>query len=148
MPDFNKEAADSKYVYKTYTFVTENINLSTSLHHLALLLAIIFSKLCPNVFTEATSANLLSPLLASTEESAQQYLNTLPWSNRLAAGKKGNTRRDLYICMVTTYIISLYEPKSPIRLHHDSSGQFGRWWTEKHSELHLCQKQQQTLIHA
>jgi hypothetical protein len=89
-PEFEGER-DAKFVKETYVYVIENINLNLPLHHLALILGIIFSKLCPNVFTEATALIFSSPQLTSSPDSAHQFLNKIPWSSHQAAEKKGNT---------------------------------------------------------
>lgn len=138
-PTIHASPDGSTHVKDTYEYIARNIDLVKPLHRLSLLLAIIFSKVCPNVFTEASTADLTSRDLHHSDVSAQEYLNTLPWLNRLDAGKRGNTQRDSYLSMVTTYILAIYDPNSPIRVYHNQKGQFGRWWTEKHSQSIISQ---------
>jgi hypothetical protein len=134
-PDFST-SEDSQYVRETYKYVRDNINLDHPLHHLALIIGIIFSHLCPDVFTEAPPLSAGgSAELHRSNEVAAKYLSTLPWSNRTDAAKKGNTQRDIYVCMVTTYIVALYDPKSPLRQYHSLHGKLGNPWTGKHSEF-------------
>jgi hypothetical protein len=120
-------------VKETYQQVLQTIQLSERLPRLALLVAILFSKLCPNVFTQTSGVDADSSALASTNESAREFLNNLPWSSRLGSGKKGTRQRSIYIAMVTVYIVAMYDPQSPIRVQHEQSGSFGSSWTEKHS---------------
>jgi hypothetical protein len=122
---------EAAYVKETYEYVRQRINLQLPLHQLALCIAIVFSKLCPRVFTEAPTSVPLE--LVNSEEDAQLFLTTLPWVSRAAAGKRGNSQRDLYICMVTVYIIALYDSASPLRVYHTKHQSLGRFWTDKHS---------------
>lgn len=132
MPEFSG-VGSAQYVKDTYIEVSETIDLDLPLHHLALLLAIIFSCLCPNVYTSPPKPIDVS--ISQDFSTSHHYLSTLPWVNRLAAGKKGNTRRNLYISMVTIYILALYNPESRLRKYHRENGQLGRAWTDKHSKL-------------
>jgi hypothetical protein len=129
-PMFNSDSG-TEYVVDTYQYIKSRINLGKPLHHLALLIAIIFSKLCPNVFTD--KPNPVPSVISQSEEAARQYLSTLKWTNRVAA-KRGNTRRDLYICMVMVFILALYDQKSPLRQYYASHKVFGKAWNDKHSE--------------
>lgn len=117
---------------ETYDYVNERLDLTKTLHRLALLLAIIFSMLCPRVYMDYGSRD--SPDLEHCD-TARIYLNTIPWNSRQDAGKKGNMQRDIYIGMVTTYIVALYDKSSPIRRHFISSKGLGEGWTDKHSAL-------------
>ncbi len=133
-PDIRSEGPETRYVRETYDYAAERLDLSNPLHHLAFLLGVIYSKLCPNVFTELPRDDFSSDALKKDEKSAREYLNSIPWTNRIAAGKKGTSRRDLYISMITFYIIAIYDRHSPLIRHHEKHQQFGRAWTEKHSE--------------
>lgn len=134
-PDIRSESPETRYVRQTYDYAAKQFDLSNPLHHLALLLGVIYSKLCPNVFTEPPRDDNSSNALMKDEQSAREYLNSIPWSNRMAAGKKGNIRRDLYISMIAFYIVAIYDRNSPLVQHFEKKRQFGRAWTEKHSEF-------------
>jgi hypothetical protein len=116
------------YVEKTYTHVRLHLSPEKPLHQLALIIAIVFSKLAPTLFTKKPSIPNSNALL--NYSSTKEYLDTLPWQARSG---KGITQRSLLVTMVTTYIIALYDDFSPLREYFDIHKQLGSPWTEKHS---------------
>ena len=119
----------ASYVGETYRYVRENFALPETLHQLALIMGIIFSKLTPNVFTVKPEA--VPSQATSTEHSTREYLNTLDWETR---DKKGLTQQNIFVSMVTTYIIAFYDANSPLRNYIATHGHLGKSWTEKHCE--------------
>jgi hypothetical protein len=51
------------------------------------------------------------------------------------SSKKGMSERTIFISMITTFIIAIYEPQSPLREHmrEAAKGGLGDAWTEKYS---------------
>jgi hypothetical protein len=121
----NEKAA---YVMETYRYVRENFSLPNPLHQLALIVGIVFSKLTPNVFLAKPASIPASRI--STEQSTQQYLNTLGWETRT---KKGLQQQNIFMSMVTTYIVAMYDSNSPLRKYIQKHGNLGDSWADKHS---------------
>jgi hypothetical protein len=67
---------------------------------------------------------------ADPQTVAAIYRN-IDWVSR---NKKGMKKKSIFICMFTTFIIALYEPKSPLRIHIQNTPRMGLGdvWTEKH----------------
>jgi hypothetical protein len=122
VPDKTKK----EYVDDTYAFVLENYKGSNKIHHLALLVAIIATdSLLPRLFLPVNSRP--SFLHANTKEKVRDIYEELPWCQR---NKKGMSDRKTFIGMITSFIIALYEPKSPLRQHMLTGG-LGNDWTYK-----------------
>lgn len=132
-PEFNK-SSEAVYVEETYRFVRNVFDAAHPLHHLALIAGIVFSRITPNVFVEKPTS--VSPRQLATHDSTAQYLKSLPWVNKK---KKGLAQRDIFITMIMTLIIGLYEPTSPLRSHISKSPKkgLGTLWTDKHGKPFL-----------
>ena len=120
------------YVDNTYTWVTSNYDGSRPLHRLALLVSIIASQLLPRLFLPKTASKHLFERANSPEEVHRVY-NTLGWE--LRKGKKGVADKTLFVSMITTFTIALYEQGSPLYQHMNQPGGkkgLGDPWTKKH----------------
>ena len=116
-----------KYVKDTYVWVSTNFDRSKPEHDLALILAIMFSKVLPNISLEKTD---ISSELTGNELTRQ--IRGLPW---LPPTRKGTSSPPPYITMMSTYIIALLDSRSPLRIHlQNHNNTFGNPWTDKHSE--------------
>jgi hypothetical protein len=71
LPSSFTEQQDAAHVKETYVSLKESIDLNKPLHHLALLLAIIFSRLCPNVFVDLPEN--VSLAISNSNDSAHAY---------------------------------------------------------------------------
>ncbi|KAI9430768.1 hypothetical protein H4582DRAFT_2103578 [Lactarius indigo] len=119
------------YIDDTYSWVRQVYNGSDHLHHLALLVAIIASSLLPNLFmpldvSRHRFANALS------HQQVRNVYSQIDWVSR---NKKGMSDRSIFIAMITSFIIALYDPSSPLRTHMSKSPRrgLGDDWTKKHS---------------
>lgn len=151
--DFTISTAPAKYVDDTYKWIIGAYLGTKSIHHLALLVAIIAScSLLPNLFTSKLKSGLfpvgitrsqVDDVYASLKwepkdipnASAKQSKSAKKKSNPSAAAK-GMTDRGIFIGMITTFIVALYEEESPLRVDmatNPSSG-LGDGWTSKHSK--------------
>ena len=122
--------AEVAYVDETYIWVRDTYDGTKPIHHLALLVGIITSFLLPNLFMPATvQKSTFSD--ARTNEAVRDLYATIPW---VAKSKKGMTDKRIFVSMVTTYIIALYEPTSPLRSSIAASKKkgLGDSWTQKH----------------
>jgi hypothetical protein len=117
------------YVAETYRYVKDNFALPEPLYQLALIMGLVFSKLTPNVFTAKPGD--IPPTALSTHRSTHAFLNTLEWETR---SKKGLSQQNIFVSMVATYIIAIYDPHSPLRKYFDKHQQMGDSWTMKHGK--------------
>lgn len=121
------------YVDATYIWVQEKYCAYKAVHHLALIVGIIAAKyFLPNLFYPAKK-NHLFPLGINRYQVDKVYAD-LEW---VAKGKnKGKTEQAIFIGMFTTFIIALYEEKSPLRVEMAKKrhGGLGEGWTNKHSQ--------------
>ena len=131
IPDMSL-SQDATYIMDTYRYVRDNFALPNPLHQLALIIGIMFSKLAPNVFTKKPKG--VDYEVLATPESTRTYLQTLGWETR---NKKGLTQQNIFVSMVTTYIIAIYDEDSPLRKYHAEHGTFGDHWSAKHSECFI-----------
>jgi hypothetical protein len=123
-----------KYVDDTYSWVRDAYDATRPLHHLALLIAIIASRLVPRLFLPKDINK--ETFRSAGPQQVQQIYNTIPWEFR---PKNGMTDKSIFVAMFATFIIALYEPGSPLRQHMLASGKggLGDAWTKKHSMCHL-----------
>jgi hypothetical protein len=122
------------YVNETFQWVKDAYDHRKPLHHLALLVSLIIACLRPNLFLPTDSSIRSHFMSANTKDKVRNAYNSLPWINK-KKDKKGVSDETLLVSMFTTFIIALYEPTSPLRLHMQSSsrGGLGDAWTSKYS---------------
>ena len=129
LPALSKQE-DSEYVKATYKKVFDDLDLEKPLHRLALMIGIVFSKLAPNIYTNSPSSG--PSALIDQEATAQNYLQTLPWSSK---SRGGSTEKGPLMSMMTVYILALYDEHSPLREYHKKEKKLGQKWTQKHGKL-------------
>jgi len=129
IPKFSINHPADAYVQKTYEFVMNIMDLEEPLHHLALIMGIIFSKLAPDVYLQKPES-LDNQNTIVSEREVERYLDRCKWTGR--HGKRGATNGDLYVAMVTTYIIAIYDARSPLRQYFAQHNSFGSAWQSKH----------------
>jgi hypothetical protein len=125
------------YVDETYSWVKHAYNSSNRLHHLALITGIITSLLLPNLFVPTDTRPFKSLFQdAHTPDQVHRLYNTIPWVSRQ---RNGMVSKPVFVSMVTTFIIALYEHDSPLRLSMKSSKKHGLGdkWTSKHCSFPL-----------
>ena len=124
--------SDVAYVDETYTWVRTHYDGSKSLHHLALLVAIIAASLLPRLFADADNTSRSAFSTADTPEKVRRIYEDVGW---IAKKKKGMLNKSIFVAMFTTFIIALYEKDSPLRKRMKKSGRqgLGEPWTKKHS---------------
>ncbi|KAH9039166.1 hypothetical protein EDB85DRAFT_2141432 [Lactarius pseudohatsudake] len=122
--------ANEAYVDDTYTWVRHNYDPRNPIHHLALVVAIIISHFLPNVFPPKPIPSTPFEHAFKTYDVYKAYC-TLPWEAR--PGKKGVSDRPIYIAMVTTFIIAIHEPDSPLGRKLVDTKSLGSFWTNKQS---------------
>lgn len=130
--DFGKPTpSQAEYVNRTYRWVRLNYNGANPLHHLALIVGIIVaSTFLPNLFIPTDCKHLFKNAISPSE--VRNVYNSLDW---LKKPKKGMKRKPIFVSMFTTFIIAIYDERSPLRVHMASKKLkgLGDAWTTKHS---------------
>jgi len=123
----------ASYVNDTYSWVRKAYDGTNRLHHLALLTAIITSLLLPNLGmpTSVTGALFKDAL---TPDKVRIVYNGIPWVEKT---NRGMVSRPIFVSMITTFIIALYESQSPLRQYMESNQKrgMGKTWTDKNSQF-------------
>ena len=114
-------------------WVKEHFDKRLPLHHTAMMVAIFFSKVLPKVFHHCKATDDLK------HANTTQVVRDAPWVVTSSTNHKGTTSPVPFIVMMSTFIISIYDSKSPLRSYMDShSDNLGQPWTKKHSmSLHI-----------
>ncbi|KAI9430746.1 hypothetical protein H4582DRAFT_2086078 [Lactarius indigo] len=118
------------YVDDTYNWVIHNYDPNKPIHRLALIVAIIVSHFLPFVFPPNPIPSLPFANAFDTYAVYKAY-STLPWQDR--KGKKGVSNRLIYVSMLTTFIIAIHEPSSPLGQRLAQTKTLGAPWTAKHT---------------
>ncbi|KAI5999940.1 hypothetical protein EDD15DRAFT_2362477 [Pisolithus albus] len=117
------------YVTKTYEWVRDNYDGSKPVHQTALIVAIIFAAVLPNILHDSTPSHLRS---VTTPEAITHAVRSSPWCPP-PPGRKGFTSSHHFVTMMSTFIIAMYEPTSPLRIYmNEHQGNMGAPWTSKH----------------
>jgi hypothetical protein len=124
--------SDAAYVNDTFLWVKQAYDKTKPLHHLALIVSLIVTCLRPQLFLPSNKSIRSQFIDAHTPKQVHQVYNNLPWVVRK---KKGMTDATRLVAMFTTFIIAIYEPKSPLCQHMASSDKAGLGdpWTNKYS---------------
>ncbi|KAI6044350.1 hypothetical protein EDC04DRAFT_2599410 [Pisolithus marmoratus] len=119
------------YVTDAYHFVRNKYDGSKPLHQLATLCAVACTGLIPSIFPPEKIS------YPSRKVQYEAYIRDLDWVTR--KNRKGITAAEPFIMMVISFIISLYEPDSPISHHIWDSSDLKLWWA-KHTKwnINIC----------
>lgn len=118
----------SRYVAETYDYVGSNYDGTNWRHHMALVWAILFSRVVP--FVAHQKPTNYPKESGSTQ--ATKMVRGIPW---IKAGEKrrGVTDPLPYITMMSTAIIALRDPNSPLSIQAGKNKDaVGKPWTDKH----------------
>ena len=127
--------SDTAYVNETFHWVKQAYDHKKPLHHLALLVSLIVTCLRPTLFLRTDPSIRSHFITADTKDKVRDVYHSLEWVAKEKRGKKGLSDEAILVSMFTTFIIALYEPTSPLRVHMKSSsrGGLGDAWTNKYS---------------
>jgi hypothetical protein len=120
----------------TYRWVRENYDGTKPVHHLALLVSIIVaSSIRPYLFVPANLKDVFSK--ARSKDAVREAFENVDWIEKPKKG--GMVDRSIFVSMITTFIIALYEKENPLRRSMSSSkrGGLGNDWRDKHGEPFL-----------
>ena len=97
-------------------------------HRLGIVLAIMFSKLLPNIaFPKSWDFDPQTDVTAKVRE--------LTW---IAPNHKGVSQTEPFITMMSTTIIAILDKESPLRIHMAlNNNALGDPWMEKHGESRI-----------
>jgi len=116
-------------IINTYKWAELNYDGNKPLHRMALLWSIMFSWVLPQVGIPAGT----DVGKANTAMEATSAILNIPWET---VKRKGTKAALPYIVMVTCYIISFFEPGSPLQMHlEENSNMLGDDWTKKHGKF-------------
>ncbi|KAI6102263.1 hypothetical protein F5141DRAFT_1135721 [Pisolithus sp. B1] len=120
---------DKSYVSETYTWVRNNYDGTKSLHQTAIIVAIFFAAAIPNVLHEPLPEHLRD---GGFGDSITNAVRSSAWCAP-PSDRKGFKLPNQFITMMSTFIIALYEPNSPLRKYmNDNGNKLGAPWTSKH----------------
>ncbi|KAF8624925.1 hypothetical protein AX14_011693 [Amanita brunnescens Koide BX004] len=120
----------SKYVADTYEYVDSIFNGSKWQHHMALVWAILFSRVAPNI-----SYRKLEKKPRDTSESTiTKMIREMSWVPPESKHRKGITSPKPFVTMVSTMIIAVRDPNSPLYKEAEKRKGFGNEWSQKHSK--------------
>ena len=119
---------NDEYVAKTYRWVTKFYDGAKPIHKTAMLLSIIFSRCLPNIFHDRNT-----PHSARGADEITRRVRNEAWIPKANMKQGGFSQRIPFVIMMATFIIAMYEDKSPLRAHMALHGNsFGEEWTKKH----------------
>ncbi|KAF7975169.1 hypothetical protein HWV62_10357 [Athelia sp. TMB] len=122
------------YISATYDWVIEHYDGAIPTHKFALLVAYLFSRVAPKLGHEG-APNKISAMKGSTKD-ITEHVRHVAWvpatETKNSSSRKGVTKTLPFIVMITTTIIALSDPLSPLRkymaAHNNSLGP----WSQKH----------------
>jgi hypothetical protein len=126
IPNTTKHA----YIKETYLWVSTNFDGEKTIHRLGIVLAIMFSRLLPNIAYPGEKESIIPEKLPLDD--LNRYIQELEW---LTPTHKGVSQPEPFITMLSTYIIALGDSDSPLLKYlEEHENAFGNPWTDKHCE--------------
>ncbi len=119
-----------KYVAETYEYVDNIFDCSKWQHHMALVWAILFSRVAPNISYRKADSKPKD----QSEGAITKKIRDLPWVLPASKHRKGIKSPKPFVTMVSTTIIALRDPQSPLYQQAGARNGFGKEWSEKHSK--------------
>lgn len=123
----------SEVVEATYRWFEAGYDGGEWKHHMALVFAILFSAILPNVHCCIKEKAKIGAL--SDAEEVDRALHLLPWRTSTSETHKGLSAREPYITMVSTTILAMMLGESPLREYYQKNAALGTAWIEKHSKF-------------
>ena len=121
------------YIQQTYKWVIDHYNAKKPIHHLALIVAFIFTKQVPALAHGATPQGISTSHRRT--DIITEAVRASPWV-ATESTRKGCTDPYPFLVMVFVYIIAMMEPESPLRRYvaNDPQHGLGQPWTKKHGQ--------------
>jgi hypothetical protein len=129
--EWDKNAASlvtcSKYVTDAYNYVQNTFDPAIPLHRLAIIIAIAFAGLTPKIF----APTIIKDQTPKQPSQLAAYIRGLEWVSR--PEKRGATSQEPFITMMSTFVIAMSDPASPISERVQGGSDIKEWLT-KHCE--------------
>ena len=118
----------SDIVYLSYKYVLENYDGAIWSHHLALIIAICFSRVVPYICFDQ---NYTIDTKSSSE--VMDTIRSMEWIKSQSPSSKGTTAPLPFVVMMLTALISFWDRKSLFAKHLAANSHvLGKSWTDKH----------------
>ena len=128
--DHARSHEDRVYVSQTYDYVQSIYDGTNWKHHMALVFAILFSRVVPCISHEKPKS---CPKASNNTKDITQAIKDLPWIKAKSQNKRGVTAPRPYITMMSTMIIALMDDDSPLsKRARNHQNALGDPWTGKH----------------
>lgn len=111
-------ASTGSYIEDTYAYIKASYNLHTPMDYLALIASIAYVGLLPNIYAPdkiTPSKNMLK---------YADFVQKLDWEDHT---RYGASHAHIFFHMVTVFIISLYDPESPVLKRTDRNAWFKKY---------------------
>jgi hypothetical protein len=119
---------DGKYVVDTYQFVLDYYDGGDWAHHLALIIAICFSTVVPDICFPSSVEITSQDSLGATNE-----IRNMEWVPAQSASHRGTVALLPFIVMMSTTLIGFWDVRCPLAKHIKSNNNvLGKHWTSKH----------------
>jgi hypothetical protein len=116
------------YVYETYTWALEFLDLSNNIHKMILFLSILFSKACPKISKPAKC-------LTDGERNIGEWTTLVRRTPWVTTTKRGVKDRPKVFAQMLTFALAILNAGSPLRRYMVTNGDvLGKEWTTRHSK--------------
>lgn len=119
-------SANAPYIVETYEYVNRIYSGDIWWHHMAIIWAILFSRITPFLFRDRTIK-----ITGVTKTEITTQIRLIPWTDIRPEKQKGCTMPLPYITMLSTTIIAMLDKASPLWKNYQNGG-FGSQWSDKH----------------
>jgi hypothetical protein len=125
------EQIDDKpgYIQDTYRWVYDSLDFSKPLHTFALIMALVTINHVPAMFINIPDRYRDSDV--GDIEKTKRFVQGFTWYDKTDS-KRGTKQKDIFLTMVVTIIIALYEEDSPLRKYAQKHKKLGDAFTKKH----------------
>ena len=118
---------NADYVSSTYRYVEQEYDGKNWRHHLALVVAILFSRVLPDICSMNTQIS------SKDEAGVTAEIRAMDWIPAQSAFHKGTVAPLPFIVMMSTALIGFWDSGSPLSAHLVASHYvLGKPWTDKH----------------
>lgn len=133
LASLNAASSDSAHVYQAYQYVEQHYDGGYWSHHFALIVAICFSRVVPNICFDQSAHVTSKDSRGATDE-----IRAFDWIPTQSASRKGTVAPLPFIVMMSTALVSFWDKKSPFSTYLlDHNYVLGKQWTDKHGRYHL-----------
>jgi hypothetical protein len=129
---------NGQLIQQTYQWFQDNYDGRQWKHKLAIVIAILFSRIIPFVYIDPEEKGEVKDAMRTTEnvEELTSLTRKLSWvDTHRPCGSKGSSTRKPFVTMVLTYVLAMMDERSPVRVDIQAKkGTVESSWSQKHSE--------------